>query len=537
LPAAPPYSPEHRPTPALPNRALTRAGESPRIPGNRVTLLRDGPEVFSAWLDAIATARRFILFENYIFNNDRIGTRITDALIEAAKAGVAVYFLYDWFGCIGTSRSLWIRMRHAGIEVRAFNPGRLSDPVGAFRRDHRKSLCVDGEVGFVGGLCVGDPWAGDPALGVPPWRDTAVRIAGPAARALCLAFNETWSLCGPPLPSSCFPQDDEPAASSQPASPGGAPVRLISGEPGRSRVYRLAQVLMATAAHRIWITDAYFLTPPSLYESLISAARDGVDVRVLVPGRSDLPWVSFIGRSGYTGLLAAGVRIFEWEGPMLHAKTSVIDGFFCRVGSSNLNLASLLTNWELDVAIEDRDFGQAMEEMFLRDLQQSSELILRQSRARFQGRIQRAFAVPLSPPAPGDEAPLPRLRRQKPMRTGERTRAVVARAGAAFLGVALRRQFEHSAWTVSALSAALLLLFGGLGLWRPAYLGLGLALLLIWLGLASLLQAVSQWRQRDLVQLPAQQRRRLRRKRGDYLQQAKGSARSHPSPPPNQTEP
>lgn len=474
-------------------RALHRAVDADLSRGNRVRLLRDGPEVFAAWLADIAAARRFVLFENYIFNNDRIGNRIADALAERARAGVTVCLLYDWFGCIGTSRGLWRRLQQAGVQVRAFNPPRFASPFSAFQRDHRKGLCIDGAVGHVGGLCVGDAWAGDAGRGIPPWRDTAVRIEGPGAAVLGQAFNETWSLCGEPLSPELL------AASAQGAAPAGdMAVRVVSGLPGRSRIYRAAQIVLPAALSRVWITDAYFLTPPSLYEALLASARDGVDVRVLVPGRSDVPWVSWVGRAGYAGLLAAGVRIYEWEGPMLHAKTSVVDGRFCRVGSSNLNLSSLLTNWELDVLVEDRDFGAMLEEMFLADLKNTSELVLRPRRARLPGRVQRKEGRRWKPWF---------LRSQKEHGEKGRAGAVVSRAGAAVLGVALRRRFEQRAWSVSSVGAALLLLFGGVGLWRPAALGLPLALLLLWLGIGSLGHAYAQWRDRDRG-LPGPRRRK-----------------------------
>ncbi len=551
--------------PSFPDRALQRAGDAERIPGNAVTLLCDGPQVFPAWLEDIAAARRFVLFENYIINNDRIGNQLTDALCERARAGVAVHLLYDWFGCIGTSHKLWRRLAQAGVEVRAFNPVSLTAPLGLLQRNHRKSLCIDGLVGYVAGLCVGDAWAGDPDRQIPPWRDTAVRVAGPAVAEMILAFNETWSTAGPPLRDAFLPPPRQAAPHGEPPkppapTPGSAPVRVVSGLPGRSRIYRLTSVLLTAATRRIWITDAYFLTPPALYESLLAAARDGIDVRVLLPGRSDLPWISWMSRSGYTGLLSAGVRIFEWEGPMLHAKTSVIDGLWCRVGSSNLNLSSLMTNWELDILVEDPVFAVTMEEMFLADQRNASELVLRRQ-ARFRGKIQLTEPEILTPAGLFPEAPAGTeaefgvfsTRQAKKARRGAttpggRAGAVVARASAAVLGVALRRQFEQSAWSIAGVTSTVLILLGSLTLWRPAIVGLLIGVVLLWLGVAALGQALSQWWQRDQPRGPrARRRRRLhlpfQRRRetpvpdGAYLQQAKGSAVSQVTPPPNHTEP
>jgi cardiolipin synthase len=466
-----------------------------------VTLLRDGPAVFEAWLADIAAAQRFILFENYIFHSDHIGERLANALIERAEAGVQVHVLYDWLGSLGTSHAMWRRMARAGIKVRAFRPLHLTDPVQFLKRDHRKLMCIDGTIAHVGGLCVGDAWAGDLAHGVPPWRDTAVRIHGPAAAALCATFDETWSEVGPSLPPRMHsppPQPEPvPASSHLPAhedSPcAGAPVRVVSGSPGRSRIYRLTQALLARAASRIWITDAYFLTPPTIYEALLVAARDGVDVRILVPGRSDLPWISWLGRSGYAGLLEAGVRVFEWEGPMLHAKTTVVDGLFCRIGSSNLNLASLLTNWELDVLIEDTGFAAAMEKMFLTDLGNSRELMLRAHRTRA-----RVLPTPAGPEVVAEPKPahrpaktFPGPPKGRPVRG--RARAAVAHAGAAVLGVALRRRFEPSAWTLSLVGGLLLLAIGAIGLRWSLQLGMLGAVACVGLGLASLLHALANY--------------------------------------------
>jgi cardiolipin synthase len=486
-----------------PDRAIRRAGDSPRILGNTVTLLRDGPAVFAAWLADIANAKHFILFENYIFRSDRIGNQIAEALIARARAGIEVYVLYDWLGSLGTSRSLWVRMQRAGVRVRTFRSLRLSDPLRLLQRNHRKVMCVDGHIGHVGGLCVGDPWAGNPERGLSPWRDTAVRFEGPAAAELCLAFDETWQEAGSTLPERVrIPQDPlvtEPAPPS-PALPeppqedtpcANAPLRVVSGLPGRSRIYRLTQVLFANAASRIWITDAYFLTPPTMYEALTAAARDGVDVRVLVPGRSDLAWIAWMSRTGYVGLLEAGVRIFEWQGPMLHAKTTVVDGRWCRVGSSNLNLASLLTNWELDVVVEDSGFGHAAEQMFLRDLSNSRELHLRSQRGRpgSLGTGESQTDLPpaaLAPTKAGPPAP--------PVIVGGRAGAAVVRASAAVLGVALRRRYERSAWSVSIVAAILLLSLGGLGFLQPQILGFVIGGLSMWFGLGSLIHGVSDWR-------------------------------------------
>lgn len=515
-------------------RALRRASEAERIAGNAVTLLCDGPQVFSSWLYDIEHAQHFILLENYIFSGDRIGNRIAEALIRRAQAGVEIYVLYDWFGSLGTSSELWARMARVGINVRACQPFAFTAPIASLRRNHRKSLCIDGVIGHVGGLCIGDAWAGDfdqQGHGEPPWRDTALRFAGPAAAELCLAFDETWSRSGPSLPPRLFhalhghgpargsikASDVERLSISAPDCPCvsmTAPVRVIPGVPWRSRIYRLTQVLLANAAERIWITDAYFLTPTPLYEALLAAARDGVDVRVLVPGRSDLPWIRWAGHAGFATLLEAGVKIYEWRGPMLHAKTMVVDGRFARIGSSNLNLASLFTNWELDVVVEDPAFGAAMEDQFLRDLSHATELILAdrrvQTRRTPSAEIKRRMLL---------KNGIPVAMRGRPGRA-------VARAGALMLGVALRRPYERSPVSLSMALTAVLCLLAGVGILYPAQLGWGVTAVCAWLAVGSLLRAIA-------AATDPGRPRKHRRSRRHASSQAGEAAPPPPSEPPH----
>src|SRR5207249_738787 len=212
------------------------------------------------------------------------------------------------------------------------------------------------------------------------WRDTSVRVEGPAAAALDRAFEGVWSLTGEPLP-------DHELAADVPEM-GSAAVRVLVGEPDWERAYRVTELLLAGAAQRVWITDAYLVAPNRLYRYLYDAAREGVDVRLLVPGSSDLPLVRNLTRLGYRDLLRGGVRIFEWTGPMLHAKTVVADGCWVRVGSSNLNHSSLLKNYELDVLVEDEGLAAQMEAQFRRDINQSAEVSARVVRApRRLGRV------------------------------------------------------------------------------------------------------------------------------------------------------
>src|SRR5215472_10801827 len=156
--------------------ALARAAGAAPVSGNRIRLLRDGPENFPAWLEAIASTRRYVYFEMYIFRNDGTGRKFLEALAAKAREGVTVRVLHDWLGCFGVSGKLWRQLREAGVEVRTFNPFHLTSPFGWVSRDHRKTVSVDGRVAFVSGLCIADAWAGDPEKGTPPWRDTGVQL-------------------------------------------------------------------------------------------------------------------------------------------------------------------------------------------------------------------------------------------------------------------------------------------------------------------------------------------------------------------------
>ena len=350
-------------------RTLDRAAGSRPIPGNAVDLLIDGPDTYAAMLGAIADAERWIHFENYIIRSDATGWRFAETLAAKARAGVRVRILADWFGSMGTRRRYWRFLRAAGCEVRLFAPLNLLDPIEGISRDHRKLVAIDGREAIVGGLCIGDEWSGDTAKGVLPWRDTAVRVRGPAAAALDATFGRTWGVAGGTIPS-----EDK---AGRIAACGDAAVRVVPGEPGEARTYRLLGAVAAGAEQRLWITDAYLTPPPPLRTALIDAARDGCDLQLIVPGMSDVPFVRNLTRVGYRDLLRASIRIHEWDGPMLHAKTFVADGRLTRIGSTNLNYASLLGNWELDVLIDDPALGIAMEQRFRRDILGSREVVRR----------------------------------------------------------------------------------------------------------------------------------------------------------------
>lgn len=355
---------------ALVRRAFARAAGVPFSEGNAVELLLDAKENYPAWNDAIEHAERWIHLEMYIIHADPVGRALADLLIRKAKEGVRVRLLYDWWGSLGsTVRGFWRRLRRGGVEVRCFNPHRLSNALSWASRDHRKLLVVDGRIAFVSGLCVGRDWEGDPERGVPPWRDSGVAIRGPAVAELERAFLDMWKLEG-----ASVEEREEGTCEAAPA--GERAVGVVASSPEMTRLLRLDLFWAAVARERLWIADAYFMAIPTYLGALQSAAEDGVDVRLLVPSASDIQLIAAFSRTQYRPLLDSGVRVFEWKGPMMHAKTAVVDGLWSRVGSSNLNLASWLGNWELDVSIEDEAFGAWMESAYLDDLENSIEIVL-----------------------------------------------------------------------------------------------------------------------------------------------------------------
>jgi cardiolipin synthase len=368
--------PEVAPEPAghALQRAFGRAGGSAVLTGNHAELLIDGAATYAAMYRLIEQAQHRIHLENYIIHADDCGEGFAVRLIERARAGVIVRVMYDWVGSFSTTQAYWRRLRDAGVEVRGFGPFSMRDPLLIFARDHRKLLVVDGEHAVTGGLCIGNEWVGDAAHHRLPWRDTAIAVDGPGARALDHAFCRAWTFNG-----GQQPDDADEVGDAAPCA-GHTALRVVATEPGRERGSRTIELLFGVSAQRIWVTEAYLAAPQRLYQAFKDAARDGVDVRLLLPGSSDIRVVRNLSRFGYRGLLRSGVRIWEWNGPMLHAKTIVADGHTVRIGSSNLNPSSLLANWELDVFVHDDALAGQMEQQYLADLARSSEVLLRPRR-------------------------------------------------------------------------------------------------------------------------------------------------------------
>ena len=342
---------------------------------DRVDLLRDGEEVYAAMLEAIRGARSTICLETYILRDDATGRRFAEALAQQARAGVQVNLLYDDWGssvCEEFLRSL----HTAGVRTLAFRPIRIGGRLGTFlsrlrKRDHRKILVVDSRVGFAGGLNIADAYA-SVADGGGGWRDTHVRIEGPAAISLQDLFLSLWTRHrGAEL---------DPARYASPAFLPPGRVNIVTSD--RRELKKWYRRAFQNAERRIRITSAYFLPTSGILKALMLAARRGVDVRIIVAGTTDVKPVLYAARAIYGRLLRSRVRLYEWRGRVLHAKTAVVDGHLSTVGSANLDALSLNVNLEANVVIEDEAFASQMDRMFEDDLQSCVRVRLRDWKRR-----------------------------------------------------------------------------------------------------------------------------------------------------------
>jgi cardiolipin synthase A/B len=446
----------------LADQAFSRTAGAPLLDRNSVRLLRDARENYPAWLSAIAQARSHIHFESYIIHEDQTGAMFADALIAKAAEGIRVRLIYDWMGGFGkASRRFWKCLRDGGVEVRCYNPPRFDSPFGWLSRDHRKMIAVDGEVGYVTGLCVGRMWVGDPQKKLDPWRDTGIEVRGPAVLDIEKAFAQVWAMMGQSIPA-------EELISTPGGAQGDVEMRIVATLPATAGMFRFDQMIAALARERLWLTDAYYAGTTPFVQALRAAARDGVDVRLLVPNATDIPILRPLSRAGFRPLMEAGVRVFEWNGTMLHAKTAVADGRWARVGSTNLNIASWLGNCELDAVIENEGFASEMESMYLHDLSNATELVLD---------MKRKARAPGEPKHPRPSGP----------GGGSVSRAA---AGAVRISNALgaafsnRRVLEPLEDRMMVMAGTTLLIVSVLFLFFPRVLAYPLIILLFWIGLA-----------------------------------------------------
>ncbi len=354
-------------------------GGNPLIKGNSVKLLVDGPATYAAMFRAIRNARDHINLETYIIEDDEAGRKLADLLLLKRAEGVQVNLIYDSYGSSSTPESFFERLRDAGVNVAAFNPINPLKIIGKRRvtyRDHRKILIVDGELAITGGVNISQVYSsssrtsGGGAEKTPlPWRDTDVQIEGPAVAEFQKLFLDTWKReKGPALDEqNFFPRVKEK---------GTALVQVIgsvSGEENRTTFIMYVSAI-SFAENSIHLTNAYFAPDNQTVKAFIDAAERGVDVKIIVPGTSDLPLALFAGQYYYADLLKAGVKLYQRRNAMLHAKTAVIDGVWSTVGSTNMDFWSFASNDEVNAIILCKEFSAEMEEMFSRDLAESDQI-------------------------------------------------------------------------------------------------------------------------------------------------------------------
>ena len=340
---------------------------SSMIDGNRISILQNGVEIFPAMLDAIASAQKSVNLEAYIFWSDAVGTRFRDVLSERASHGVEVRILLDG---VGSAKHLSHNdvqiLRRSGCHVEFFRPLRpwMLDVIN--RRTHRRILVVDGKVGFTGGVGFAEMWQGN-ADSPNHWRDTQVRVEGPAVAAMQSAFQENWAeVTGELLMGDKFypglAQVGNVLAAVIPSSP----------RPSSSACQTLYSVAISAAERTISISNSYFVPNAESIKLLAAASERGVNVRIIVPGAiNDVPMTKASGRSTFGKLLRAGVKIYEYQPTMMHAKTMVVDGVFATVASTNFDNRSFRYNDEIDLAAHDEGFAGQLEQMFENDLRKS----------------------------------------------------------------------------------------------------------------------------------------------------------------------
>jgi cardiolipin synthase len=353
--------------------------QSSWISGNKVTLLFDGPQTMEAMEVAIQEAKVSIHLETYIFDQDEVGLRFAQILMERQRAGVTTRIIYDAVGTLHTPQAFFEKLRGAGVALQVFNPinpFKLSGPWQPNNRDHRKILVVDGKIAFTGGVNISEAYSNGSLFrsksrktGVVGWRDTHLKIQGPAVATLQAVFLKTWNAHAAELVSS---------AENFPALPdaGLKRVRVVASEPdGKQEVRTAYTEAIQGAKKRIYLTCAYFVPDSAMLSVLLQAVRRGVEVRIVLPGVQEGGLVFFAGQSFFEQMLEGGIHIHQMQVAVLHAKTAVVDGKWSTVGSTNMDTRSFLHNSEINVMVIDDAFGASMEAAFSEDLQDSREVL------------------------------------------------------------------------------------------------------------------------------------------------------------------
>ncbi len=347
---------------------IKRVYGTPFTDGNTVTLLWKNKDLFHYIFDSIKKARELICLEFYIFRNDETGRELSEILKQKASEGVKVYILYDHFGSLGTSPKFWRSLKQSGVQIRASRPFKWTAPFQYVYRDHKKLIIIDGIKAFTGGLNIANEYIGYPKLrkkGV--WRDTGIFLEGPIAGMLFETFKKSWKIWkGNPI---IFNKDTKPVTDGLPVLP-----IFASTAKGRRRMRKLLYYSINHSQKSIYLTTAYFTPSRRMLQILENAVKRGVDVRLLLPGKSDIMAAHYAGRAFFTKLLRAGIKIYNYYGEILHAKTAVFDETWSIIGSANLDFQSLRRNDEGNVGIIDRNFGAQMKEIFLEDLKKSEKV-------------------------------------------------------------------------------------------------------------------------------------------------------------------
>jgi len=349
------------------------------LEGNEVVLMKDGEEAFPALLSAIGGARKFVLLEVYAFSDASIGRTFADLLREKARQGVPVYLVYDSVGSILTDRNFFTGLAAAGVNVAEFRPVIYLKPYWNWiKRDHRKTVCVDGRWAFVGGFNITESDA-PRSMGGRGWKDTLARLSGPAVAGIEKVFWEAWAASTPVggHAKPALPPSDPPKAGAKRVS-----VVYAGGIRNVRSIRRSYRYAIDRALDYINITNAYFLPDRLVYRRLVKAAQRGVDVRIIAPRETDYPYVRLASWAMYAHLIKNGVKIYEWQGAILHSKTAVIDGLWSSVGSHNLDHRSLHYNLEVNLNVYDRSFGAAMTKAFREDLRNSKLITLEEVKNR-----------------------------------------------------------------------------------------------------------------------------------------------------------
>jgi cardiolipin synthase len=338
-----------------------------------IQLLWRGRDSFQTIFDAVRSAEELLCLQFYIFKNDDTGVALSELLRQKSREGVKVYVLYDHFGSLGTPRSFWKEMRLAGIQIRASHPFKWTAPFYYVHRDHRKLIVIDLRKAFTGGLNIANEYSGfHLRRRSRGWRDTGILVEGPIVKELFDTFKKSWTTWGGQ--KIVFQEGNEEARDKIPENGIPAlPIFVYSGK-GRKRMRDLLRYSIDHAQTSILLTTAYFIPSRMLIERLDSAVERGVKVRLLVPGKSDIPAASYAGRGFFSKLLKAGIEIYTYVGEMLHAKTYLFDQCWGIIGSTNLDYQSLRYNDEGNIGILDVSFASKMMEIFEEDLKNSVKI-------------------------------------------------------------------------------------------------------------------------------------------------------------------